>query len=114
MGAILAAATAQAEGWPVVYLGPDLPARNIARAAEQVQAEVVALGLVYPADDPKLGTELSELRERLPMTAQIIVGGSAATSYGPVLQRIRAQIVTGIRTFQEVLSRRRSERMRTG
>ena len=113
LGAILAASTAQAGGWRVVYLGTDLPARDIARAAEQVRAEVVALSLVYPADDPKLGAELLELRERLPRSVQIIVGGPAATSYRPVLQRIGAQIVTDIRTFQEVLARLRSERTGT-
>ncbi len=114
MGAILAAATVQAEGWRVVYLGPDLPARDIALAAEQVRADVVALSLVYPADDPKLGAELSELRERLPKSVQILVGGSAAASYGQVLQRIGAQIVTDIRGFPEVLARLRSERMGRG
>jgi MerR family transcriptional regulator, light-induced transcriptional regulator len=113
LGAILAASTAQAEGWRVVYLGADLPARDIARAAEQVRALVVALSLVYPPDDPKLGAELSELRERLPKDTKIIAGGPVASSYERVLRRIGAQIVTDIHAFREVLARIRSERTGT-
>ncbi len=114
MGAILAATTALAEGWRVVYLGANLPARDIARAAEQVGADVVALSLVYPADDPRLEAELSELREHLPGGVQIIAGGLAAASYGQVLGRIGAQIVNDMRTFRGVLARIRSERTGTG
>ena len=41
----------------------------------------VALSLVYPLNDPKIGEELIELRKLLPRTVHILVGGRAASSY---------------------------------
>ena len=105
IGALLAASAALSEGWSVVYLGPDLPAAEIARAAEQAGAAVVALSVVHPADDSALGRELRRLRELLPARVGIVVGGAAAPSYERALKRIDAEIVPDIATFRTVLAR---------
>ena len=89
----------------MVYLGPDLPAAEIARAAEQAGAAVVALSVVHPADDSALGRELRRLRELLPARVGIVVGGAAAPSYERALKRIDAEIVPDIATFRTVLAR---------
>ncbi len=110
IGAAVAAATALAQGWRVVYLGPDLPASDIASAAEQAGAAVVALSLVYPADDPELGLELKTLSERLPGGTKLVVGGSAAPAYVPVLRKIGAHVMKDIREFRSFLQKLGGER----
>lgn len=90
LGALLVAALAANLGWRITYLGASLPAPEIAGAAVQNRARAVALSLVYPADDAKLGAELVRLRELLPPEVAVVVGGRALSAYRPVLDRIGA------------------------
>lgn len=105
LGAVLAASAAQSQGWRVLYLGADLPAEDIARAAARAQAAAVALSLVYPVDDPRLHAELSKLRTDLPKETAILAGGPAVDSYEAVLSHIGAETVDDMETFRRVLSR---------
>ena len=102
IGAILAAWAISAAGWQVIYLGADLPARDIARAAEQTGASLVALSIIHPSDDPKLITELSTLRDRLPDGVKIVVGGDAAGSYAKILRKIGAEVAQISGVFPEI------------
>ncbi len=77
VGAILAAVTAAAEGWKGVYLGPDLPAEEIARAAISLRARIVALSCVNRKRSGELLAEIRGLRGLLPEAVPIVVGGSA-------------------------------------
>ncbi|KPK83033.1 MAG: hypothetical protein AMS25_01285 [Gemmatimonas sp. SM23_52] len=80
---MLAAATAAAADWRVIYMGADLPAASIAKAAELTGARAVALSLICPASDAELAEELRTLRRLLPAEVAVIVGGQgAATSRG--------------------------------
>lgn len=90
MGALLAAVTAAADGWRATYLGPNLPADEIAGAARQSQARAVALSITYPADDPHVASELKKLRTFLPETTRLIVSGRGASGYKSVLDEIGA------------------------
>jgi MerR family transcriptional regulator, light-induced transcriptional regulator len=81
LGAVMVAAAAADVGWRVVYLGPSLPAAEIAGAAQQHQARAVALSIVFPADDPLLPAELKRLRDALPSSTRVILGGRAANAY---------------------------------
>jgi methanogenic corrinoid protein MtbC1 len=81
MGAMIAAAITAGHGKRVLYLGADLPAEDIAEAALQSGAVAVALSVVYPFDDPKLGGEIRALRAALPAHVGIIAGGAAAPAY---------------------------------
>ncbi len=103
IGAILVAAAAQLDGWHVTYLGQDLPGSDIARAAEQIEARVVALSITYPASDPRLVVELRALGQMLPDDIALIVGGQAAQSYRKVLESVGAQWVAGLAEFREKL-----------
>ncbi len=76
LGALLAAVSAAAEGWRSVYLGPDLPASEIATAATRVGAGVVALSVVDPAKGHDLAREILRIRELLPRSIRLIVGGT--------------------------------------
>jgi DNA-binding transcriptional MerR regulator/methylmalonyl-CoA mutase cobalamin-binding subunit len=80
-GALLAAVTAASDGWRVVYLGPSMPADDIANAVRHQGAVVVALSVVYPGDDPALGQELVKLRKYMGGDINILVGGRAAKYY---------------------------------
>lgn len=103
LGALLVAATAAAEGWHVLYLGPNLPAEEIAQVAREVGARAVALSLTYPADDPRLGDELEDLRRRLEGGIALIVGGQAAEPYTPALERIGALRPADLGGLRDVL-----------
>ena len=75
LGALLAAVSAGAEGWRAVFLGPDLPADEIAAAALRLQADVVALSIVDPGQAEQAPAEIQDLRARLPSSIRILVGG---------------------------------------
>jgi len=74
LGALLAALTAALAGWRPVYLGVDLPADDIARAAVESGATAVALSVT----DPNARPDLQRLRERLGKATPILIGGQGA------------------------------------
>lgn len=102
LGALLCSAVAAEEGWRVVYLGADLPADEIARAADRRNATVVALSVVYPIGEPRIAGELRRVRELLP-DVTILVGGAAAPSYADTLTEIGAIHVPGLSQLRSVL-----------
>jgi methylmalonyl-CoA mutase cobalamin-binding subunit len=77
LGAMAAAAAAAEEGWRVVYLGPNLPAGDVAAATTQVAAELVALSVVY-ANGEVTASEIRETARALPSGTRLIIGGAAA------------------------------------
>lgn len=103
LGAILAAAAAANLGWRAVYLGPSLPAPELAGAALRNEAVAVALSLVYPEDDPNLSRELTDLARLLPATTRVLVGGRAARAYFETLVRIGALYADSLAEFGEQL-----------
>jgi len=90
IGSLLVATLASTEGWRVTYLGPNLPAEEIAGAVLQNRARAVALSIIYPGDDPRLAPELVKLRRATGAETAILVGGRAAPSYRDTLDRIGA------------------------
>jgi methanogenic corrinoid protein MtbC1 len=100
IGALIVASVASTEGWQVTYLGPNLPAEDIAAAAQQHHARAVALSIVYPPDDPHLPQELARLRQYLSPQVAVLVGGRAAASYRESLQRIGAVLPGNLAEFR--------------
>jgi DNA-binding transcriptional MerR regulator/methylmalonyl-CoA mutase cobalamin-binding subunit len=100
IGALIAASVASTDGWQVTYLGPNLPAEDIAAAAQQHHAKAVCLSLVYPPDDPHLPQELSRLRQYLAPNIAVFIGGRAATGYQNSLPRIEAVLPSGLAEFR--------------
>jgi MerR family transcriptional regulator, light-induced transcriptional regulator len=105
IGALLVAIAAAREGWNVVYLGPNLPASEIAMAQRRLEAAAIALSIVYPDDDPELPAELRRLREAVGPTVAIFAGGRAAAAYAGVLMEIGASSVSEHASFQEAVER---------
>ncbi|MBL9175975.1 MAG: MerR family transcriptional regulator [Verrucomicrobiales bacterium] len=103
IGAALVAAAASNQGWRVVYLGPSLPAEEIASAARQNGARVVALSIVHPADDPNLPDELRRLRQLLPDSVTVVAGGRSAEGYRDALFETRANLCGSLADFSSAL-----------
>ncbi len=80
-GALLAGVVAAYEGWRVRFLGPDLPAAEIARAADKLGARMVALSAVHPRLDSNGVREVLEIRRRLPPTVKVVIGGAGADAH---------------------------------
>ncbi len=87
LGALKVAVLGAVEGWQSTFLGANLPAREIAAAAVELGARVVALSVVYPERDPALESELDELGALLPGRARLIVGGDSAHHYESIVSR---------------------------
>lgn len=95
----MAAVTAASQGWRVLYLGPNLPAEEIAGAAHQAGASVVALSISYPPDDTRLDQEVAALRKYVGPEVTIVAGGRAAPSYRLALDSVRAIYVSDMNVF---------------
>lgn len=91
IGSLLAAAMAVAAGWDVVYLGADLPAKDIAEAVSRTGALAVALSIINPVEDPDLRGELIRLRSLLPEDVALICGGAGTETYRDVLKQVGAE-----------------------
>lgn len=107
LGGMMVSVMAASDGWRVTYLGADLPADDIAAAALRRQARAVALSIVYPADDPRMGRELTILAARLGADVQLLVGGASAAAYREVLRGIGARLIPDLSSLREELQRLR-------
>lgn len=88
LGALMVAITASAAGWRTIYLGPNIPAEEIAFAATQNEVAIVALSVGCLTDERKLTAELRKLRRYLPEDVQMWVGGSGTRNYQEILTSI--------------------------
>jgi methanogenic corrinoid protein MtbC1 len=79
LGLLASAVIAALEGYRVIYLGASLPTAEIARAATQSRARVVVLSVVI-ADASVLRSQLRDLRKRLNLGTDIVVGGRGVPS----------------------------------
>ena len=108
LSALIGAALAASDGWRITYLGPGLPAEEIAFTMKQTGSEVLFLSIVYPNDDLLLITELKKIRELTGNKTHIIVSGSSVNGYINILSEINANVVTEPRQFRKLLSRVRN------
>jgi methylmalonyl-CoA mutase cobalamin-binding subunit len=103
IAAALVGAAAAAAGWRPVFLGGDLPAAEIARAAIAGSALAVALSVVYADDLGRALGELRQLRERLPANVAVIVGGRAVLPHARALERAGIEVGETIDTVRTIL-----------
>jgi methylmalonyl-CoA mutase cobalamin-binding subunit len=103
-GALMAAVTATAIGWRSIYLGPNLPAEDIAAAARDRGARAVVLSVVYPSDDPIIRLELKKLALLLGDEIRLIVGGRAAEGYIDTINEIGAARVSDLTDLKSRLA----------
>ncbi|MFN2563858.1 MAG: MerR family transcriptional regulator [Gemmatimonadaceae bacterium] len=103
MGSVLAAAAAAAEGWRVTHLGPDLPAGEIAAAALALQARVVGVSVIYPAERDRILAELRTLRSRLSASVPLVAGGAGAVALAPALRGAGIRVVQDLSELRAAL-----------
>ncbi|MEM6454228.1 MAG: MerR family transcriptional regulator [Acidobacteriota bacterium] len=108
LGALLAAATANAEGWQVTYLGVGLPAEEIVAAAHQLKVRAIGLGITYPPDDPDLPAELERLRHLMPQM-DFIFGGRCMSAYEDVIESISGHPVHSLNDLRGMLIKLRNQ-----
>jgi methylmalonyl-CoA mutase cobalamin-binding subunit len=85
LGLHFAATTLALSGRRLAFLGADVPARDIALAVVQSNAEAVAVSLSSATDPSVTRPQLLELRRVLPATVAMLVGGSGAPDLDGVL-----------------------------
>lgn len=105
IGALIVAVVAALHGWSVTYLGPNLPAKEIALASRQCGADAIGLSLVFPIDDGTIGGELRALRDHVGAALSILVGGRAASHYRALIEEIDGEIVPDLPSLRSTLDR---------
>jgi MerR family transcriptional regulator, light-induced transcriptional regulator len=76
LDALIVAASAAADGWRVTYVGPSVPADDVADTIEHLDAHVLILSLAAPPGDREIPRELRRLRALLPAHVAILVVGT--------------------------------------
>jgi len=92
-GAMMAGITAALAGWRVIYLGPNLPAAEVVRAAKLANARVVALGIVNDQTTGSLRHEVVAMRKGLGRAATIVGGGAGTAEHQLTLRRSGIQML---------------------
>lgn len=103
-GALMASITAEANGWRTVYLGPNMPAEDIAAAVEQHKPDALALSIVYPPDDPRLPIELRNLARLISKDLPVIIGGRSSEAYDEVIREIEAVRIANLGDLRQQLN----------
>ena len=106
-GALLAGVILAYEGWRVRFLGPDLPAAEIAAAASKLDAGLVALSAVHPRLDPAGVNEVLELRRHLDSSIMLVIGGGAAEPHRDRWEAAGIMNPTSLSSFRTALTRTR-------
>ena len=96
IGAALVGAAAAVAGWNVLYLGADLPARDIADAARAAGVQVVAVSIVYVDDRDRVMREMRALRSRLAPEVTLIAGGAGASALAAELSAMGVRVESGV------------------
>lgn len=78
-GILAAAMLAAGAGLGVIYLGTNLPAREIVNAARGAEPDVLVLGMTNSEVMSKLQLEFRQLAQKLPVRTELWLGGKEAT-----------------------------------
>ena len=80
LGLLMSAMLCASRGFQVHYLGPDLPAHEIARYAREVDAGLVALSVLLAEGAERLPADLAALRAAIGSDVPVWIGGRGAQS----------------------------------
>ena len=95
IGAAVVGAAAAVAGWNVLYLGADLPARDIADAARTAGVQVVAVSIVYVDDRDRVMREMRALKSRLAPEITLVAGGAGASALAAELSGLGVRVESG-------------------
>jgi len=113
-GILSAALLALAQEFPVAYLGPNLPAREILSATEKSGAKVLVLGIMQVNATPSASEDLGWIAERLPATTELWIGGTGALTAARGLVRSKAFMIEDLPEFERQLMRLKNDPSREG
>jgi len=105
IAALRLAAASKSNGWHAIFLGMYGTVDEIIFAQQKSKAQVIAIGITRPADDPLLPNQLRRLRRQLNNNIEIAVTGSGAAAYFEVLQEIQANFIQTISELYLLLDR---------
>ena len=105
IAALRLAAASKSNGWHAIFLGMYGTVDEIIYAQQKSNAQLVAIGITRPADDPLLANQLRRLRKQLDQNIEIAVTGSGAAAYFDVLQEIQANFIQTISELYLLLDR---------
>jgi methylmalonyl-CoA mutase cobalamin-binding subunit len=103
-GVLGAAVLAASAGLDAIYLGPGIPATDLADCAVTAQADVVVLGITAAEHGDAIQREVAEIARRLPKDVELWLGGRAAERMAATI-RPRALVVNDYEMFQTELAR---------
>lgn len=104
IGTLGAAMLAASSGLGVIYLGPDLPAREIVQGAASVGAQVLVLGLTTALAGKGTERELGTIVRDLPREVELWAGGRGAERHASLIRR-RGLIFKDYAEYQQELVR---------
>jgi methylmalonyl-CoA mutase cobalamin-binding subunit len=109
LGALMVSLAVSAMGWRSIFLGPNLPPEEIAGAVKANNASVLALSIIYPMDDPYLGSELVRTRRLIGNEIQILVGGRAAANYHSFIKDISGVFISNLDELRRHLGKNHNQ-----
>ncbi|MEM7402048.1 MAG: MerR family transcriptional regulator [Pseudomonadota bacterium] len=105
IAALRLAAASKSNGWHAIFLGMYGTVDEVIYAQQKSNAQLIAIGITRPADDPLLANQLRRLRKQLDQNIEIAVTGSGAAAYFDVLQEIQANFIQTISELYLLLDR---------
>ena len=105
IGLLLVALLARDAGIGVVYLGVDLPAPDIALAAERAHAAVVGLSIVGEQNRARAIQEVKALQTALPRNYELWLGGADAGAAAAEIRPFRGQVLETLSATEAELCR---------
>ncbi len=102
-GALLAGVLAADQGWRLRFLGPDLPAEEIRRAAERLGASLVILSAIHPDLPVETAESIALLRSDLPDHVDLVIGGRAAEPHRGLWSQAGVLYFDGLDAYRSAL-----------
>lgn len=103
LGLLMSAMVCASRGFRVHYLGPEMPAPEIARYANETGAGVVALSVLLDDGLAQVATQLEELRTALEPEVAIWLGGRGVQRLDQEALPTRVVVVPGTSELQQRL-----------
>jgi DNA-binding transcriptional MerR regulator/methylmalonyl-CoA mutase cobalamin-binding subunit len=104
-GILASAMLAALGGLGVTYLGPDLPAAQIADAAARSGAQVVVLGLTYGGTQPASIAEVQALASQLAPSTELWLGGPLPAGLEQSIPRPGVYVLRDFNALEAQLAR---------
>lgn len=81
LGAMAVAVTAQDQGWEPIFLGFNLPAREVATASDALSPQLIALSITCRVNDVFMEGEIEKVSASINGRCPLVVGGRSSDAY---------------------------------